>query len=102
MSKSSELLLVEVQDHVIVADEEAFSALHLGHQDQSSGCSNGSMVQNLQNLFATFAADGKIPDQFTLAGFAWHSIRLALPNGTLPHGTNGTVPKIMSAFVTGS
>jgi DNA-binding CsgD family transcriptional regulator len=99
VSKSPELLLVDMRDHVVFANDEALSALQLGQQDQSSGCTNASVMQDLQNLIARFAANDKIPDQFTFAGFAWHSIRFALPNGTEP---NGTEPKMMSAFVIGS
>jgi DNA-binding CsgD family transcriptional regulator len=87
------LLLLDSRCQVVFANDEALSALQPCAQDQSSGCSNVSVMENLQDLITRFGTGESVPFQFTYAGRAWHSIRFTLPNGS--------TPEMMSALVIG-
>lgn len=93
MGKSPGLLLLDARYRVVFANDEALSALQPDQQDQCSGCTNASAMQNMQDLITRFASNDKVPAQFTHAGRAWHSIRFTLPNAA--------TPEMMSALVIG-
>lgn len=95
MAKSPALLLFNAQNHLVFANDETFCALQSDHHDQSKACTNGLVMEQVQNLIARLASNDQLPARFTYAGRAWHLIRFTLPD------RNGSTPEVMTALISG-
>lgn len=80
MARSLGLVLLDPRYQVVYANDEALSALQTP-SGNNNGCTQASVVQNLQELIGRLTTGGKVPAQFNHAGRSWRSIRFTLPNG---------------------